>query len=106
MHVYVLEDITEKETSHYAHRVVEVIHLARRLPRCWIAQTGIVDVTHHALKPGKHASGWHGFIWVVTYKIEVNTYCSIHLSNYMVNTLLIVNIDTVIWFVCFTFMLG
>lgn len=54
-----------KETSQYIHGVVEVVDLAWCLPWRWRVQTGIVDVTHHTLKPGQHASRGHGFIWVV-----------------------------------------
>lgn len=58
----------QKQKSQRLHGVVEVVDLARRLPRCRIAQTRIVKVADQSLEPGQRASRWHGFVWIVTYK--------------------------------------
>lgn len=50
------------------HGVVEVVDLPWCLSRCWRAQTRIVGIANHTLKPGQQASWWHGLIWVVTCK--------------------------------------
>lgn len=48
------------------HGVVEVVDLARRLPRRGMAQTRVFHVADHPLEPGQHSGRRHGLVRVVT----------------------------------------